>query len=173
MKEEAMDGGTNRWFGIASAVLLALGGCSGNGAQGKEKSMVRGMTPLPSILVFACDDGETYEVHSHPFGNSRSRFSLTLPRDRICRLWIKSEGKPLHSVLFYDYRGNLSSLIYLKSPRVDLGKIGVRRGELVAVNNDDLLLVANDEETAQAVTPARTLYFGKAVREARRFGSGS
>jgi len=134
--------------GLIAGVLLTSGCGSDTGRKGEEKSMVRGSTPLPSVLIFACDNGESYETRSQPYGTQEARFSLTLPREAVCRLWVKPGGAMLRSVTFSDWRGNLSSIIYLKTSRIDLGKIRTDACDALAtIRNDDVLLVAGGGES--------------------------
>jgi len=140
-----------RWImalGLAGLTLMTAA-CDGSKEHTiKESSMVRGTTAFPSVLLFSCDDGNTYETRSRSYGGSAYRFSLSLPRDSVCRLWIKREGSSLRPVTFRDYRGNLSPLIYLKDPRVDLGDLSVdRENSLVRIVNDDVMLVASSDKT--------------------------
>jgi hypothetical protein len=169
-----MHGGKKWWIGFGVAALLALSGCSDGTAKEKERSMVRGTTPLPATLLFTCDDGANYETRSRPYGDSQARFSLSLPREAVCQLWIKRGLQPLRRIVFHDDRGNLSSLIYLKNARIDLGRIRENRHDAVAaVTNDDILLVAGDEPLSETTrTPERVLYFGELDRE-REAASGS
>jgi hypothetical protein len=134
--------------GLITGVLLTSGCGSDTSRKAEEKSMVRGSTPLPSVVIFACDNGESYETRSQPYGTQEARFSLTLPRESVCRLWVKPGGAMLRSVTFSDWRGNLSSIIYLKSSRIDLGKIRTDACDALAtIQNDDVLLVANRGES--------------------------
>ncbi len=169
-----MHGGMKWWIGFGVAALLALSGCSDGAAKEKERSMVRGTTPLPATLLFTCDDGTNYETRSRPYGDSRAHFSLSLPREAVCQLWIKRGLQPLRRVVFHDDRGNLSSLVYLKNARIDLGRIREHRHDAVAaVTNDDILLVAGDESHSETTrTPKRVRYFGELNRE-REAVSGS
>jgi hypothetical protein len=154
-----------RWL-IAAGVMgmaLMIGGCdTAKRDGGGESSMVRGSTSLPSVLLFACDDGKAYETRSRSYGRSACRFSLSLPRDSVCRLWIKREGSVLRHVTFRDYRGNRSPLIYLKDPRIDLGNISVgQHDSLVQIVNDDVMLVASGERPDTFPNPATVLCLGK------------
>lgn len=169
-----MHGVMKWWIGFGVAALLALSGCSDGAAKEKERSMVRGTTPLPATLLFTCDDGTNYETRSRPYGDSRAHFSLSLPREAVCQLWIKRGLQPLRRVVFHDDRGNLSSLVYLKNARIDLGRIREHRHDAVAaVTNDDILLVAGDESHSETTrTPKRVRYFGELDRE-REAVSGS
>jgi hypothetical protein len=162
-----MHGGKIWWIGFGVAALLALSGCSDGTAKAKERSMVRGTTPLPAALLFTCDDGASYETRSRPYGDSLAHFSLSLPREAVCQLWIKRGLQPLRRVVFHDDRGNLSSLVYLKNARIDLGRIREHRHDAVAaVTNDDILLVAGDERIPETTrTPERLRYFGELDRE--------
>jgi len=169
-----MHGVMKWWIGFGVAALLALSGCSDGAAKEKERSMVRGTTPLPATLLFTCDDGTNYETRSRPYGDSRAHFSLSLPREAVCQLWIKRGLQPLRRVVFHDDRGNLSSFVYLKNARIDLGRIREHRHDAVAaVTNDDILLVAGDESHSETTrTPKRVRYFGELNRE-REAVSGS
>jgi hypothetical protein len=147
--------------GTIAGVLL-LNGCGGDpGKKEEEKSMVRGSTPVPSVLLFSCDNGENYETRSRPYGTLEARFSLTLPRESICRLWVKPGGAMLRSVTFGDWRGNLSSIIYLKTSRIDLGRIRTDACDALAtIRNDDVLLVAGGEESPEGEEePSRFVEF--------------
>ena len=154
-----------RWLFAAGVmgVALMLSGCdSTKRDKGGESSMVRGSTSLPSVLLFACDDGRAYETRSRSYGGSTCRFSLSLPQDSVCRLWIKREGSVLRHVTFRDYRGNRSPLIYLKDPRIDLGNISVGQNDsLVQIVNDDVMLVSYSDEAEPSESPAVELCFGK------------
>jgi hypothetical protein len=147
--------------GLIAGVLLTNGCGSDGGRKGEEKSMVRGSTPLPSVLIFACDNGENYETRSQPYGTQEARFSLTLPRESVCRLWVKPGGAMLRSVTFSDWRGDLSSIIYLKTSRIDLGRIRTDACDALAtIQNDDVLLVANRGENLDGEeAPSRFVEF--------------
>jgi hypothetical protein len=147
--------------GLIAGILLTSGCGSDTGRKGEEKSMVRGSTPLPSVLIFACDNGENYETRSQPYGTQEARFSLTLPRESVCRLWVKPGGAMLRSVTFSDWRGNLSSIIYLKTSRIDLGRIRTDACDALAtIQNDDVLLVANRGENLDVEeAPSRFVEF--------------
>ena len=154
-----------RWRAVSGLALMALMMTACNNAGDhtpKETSMVRGSTSLPSVILFVCDDGKAYETRSRSYGGSACRFSLSLPRDSVCRLWIKREGSTLRHVTFRDYRGNRSPLIYLKNPRIDLGKLSVRKNNsLVQIVNDDVMLVASGDKADPSAHSAVELYLGK------------
>ena len=158
-----------RWIvttGITGAMLMTAGCTSSDQTRNEGVAMVRGSTSHPATLLFTCDDGKSYETRSRAYGGSAHHFSISLPRDAICRLWIKREGSTFRHVTFKDYRGNLSPLVYLKDPRIDLGEISVgQRDSLVMNVNDDVMLVAS-KETTPGKTPStqQSVYLGKMDR---------
>ena len=129
---------------IFAAILLTLG-CNRDAVSSLEVgTMVRGETSLASKLTFVCDDGKSYDTSSRSYGGGAARFSLTLPREAICHLWLKPTDSGMIRVTFRDRSGEHSPLIYLKSSRIDLGKILIQlsSGQAESTVNDDVLLVA-------------------------------
>ena len=122
--------------------------------------MVRGTTSHAAALLFTCDDGKAYEVQSQSYGASGHHFSLTLPREAICRLWIKREGSTFRHVTFKDHWDNLSPLIYLKDPRIDLGHLSVgQRNTLVKTVEGGVMLVASSESRESSRQSPHSLSF--------------
>jgi len=116
-------------------------------------SMVRGTTEKEATLTFLCDDGGRYRTQSRSYGIGRPHFSLTLPRDQICRLLIMPRGSAFPTmVTFRDHRDNQSPLLYLKSSRIDLGFIrDFTQRPYTTLNHDDALLASvNSDATRQA-----------------------
>ena len=131
-------------------ILLSLGIEAGSFPA--AHSIVRGATQMEATLTFLCDDGGRYTTQSRSYGLSRPRFSLTLPRDRICRLLIRPRGSSLPSLVrFRDHRGNRSPLIYLKAPRIDLGTIrSLPQGPFSFLPGDEAMLAAVDDPPPNA-----------------------
>ena len=149
----------NRLSLILGAIVLGvgLGGCDNTAAasspiESTDKTVLRGETTLPADLIFTCDDGKVYEIRSQIYGGGKARFSLSVPQGSVCRLWVSDSTRGTRPVTFNDYRGNLGSLVYLRSNQVDLGLIrfvknGATRTPLVSIENNDLqLMVAEGEE---------------------------
>ena len=147
----------NRLSLILGTIVLGigLGGCDNNVAtspgESMDKTVVRGETALPSDLIFTCDDGKIYEIHSEIYGGGNAHFSLSVPQGSVCRLWISDRRRGTRPVNFHDYRGNLSSLIYFRSNQADLGLIrfvqtGNTRTPLVSIENNDLQLMVSEGE---------------------------
>ncbi|WP_456393442.1 hypothetical protein [Nitratifractor sp.] len=129
---------------ILAATLLILGCDRDDVATVEVGTMVRGATTEASKLIFICDDGESYETSSRSYGGGWARFSLTLPREAVCHLWVKPSDSGMIRVTFRDRSGERSPLIYLKSSRIDLGKIRtlIPDDRAESTVNDDVLLVA-------------------------------
>jgi len=149
----------NRLSLILGAIILGMGlsGCDDTVAAASpsistDKTVLRGETPLPTDLILTCDDGKVYEIRSQIYGGGKARFSLSVPQGSVCRLWVSDRMRGTRPVTFNDYRGNLGSLVYLRSNQVDLGLIrfvknGAIRTPLVSIENNDLqLMVAEGEE---------------------------
>ena len=119
---------------------------------GKDRTILQGSTPTPSSLLLTCDDGKVYEAASQVYGVGRARFTLSLPQGSVCRLWISDPRRGMRPVTFHDYRGNLSTLVYLRGNQIDLGRIHLARNhtatlQTVNVENNDLqLMVSGGEE---------------------------
>jgi len=152
----------NRLSLILGAIVLGmgLGGCDNNVATSPststDKTVVRGETAFPSNLILTCDDGMVYEVQSRIYGGGKARFSLSVPQGSVCRLWVSDPRRGTRPVTFHDYRGNLGSLVYLRSNQADLGLIRfIRTGNntrapLASIETNDLqLMVAGGEEVLQ------------------------
>ncbi|ADV46702.1 hypothetical protein [Nitratifractor salsuginis] len=119
--------------------------------SGPDRTTLQGSTPHPVSLLLTCDDGRSYETSSQVPGVGRARFSLSLPRDLACRLWISDPRRGMRPVTFSDYRGNLSTLVYLRGSQIDLGAIrfsgnGADDRPVVTVDNNDLQLMASGVE---------------------------
>ena len=149
----------NRLSLILGAIVLGIGmgGCDNTAAassptESTDKTVLRGETALPSDLIFTCDNGKVYEIRSEIYGGGKARFSLSVPQGSVCRLWVSDRTRGTRPVTFSDYRGNLGSLVYLRSNQVDLGLIrfvrnGSIRTPIVSIENNDLqLMVAEGEE---------------------------
>ncbi|WP_292655463.1 hypothetical protein [Nitratifractor sp.] len=135
---------------------MILNGCQETSTlssiEAKEKAVVSGETASPTTLLFTCDEGRSYEIRSHAYGGGKARFTLSIPQESVCRLWVSDSRRGTRPVTFNDYRGNLGSLIYLRSGQVDIGLIrfvkeGATRTPHVSIENNDLqLMVAEGEE---------------------------
>jgi len=149
---------TGRSMILAATILIF--GCDRNEVATVEVgTMVRGATSEASKLTFICDDGKSYETSSRSYGGGPARFSLTLPREAICHLWLKPTDSGMIRVTFRDRSGERSPLIYLKSSRIDLGKIQtlLPNGQAESIVNDDVLLVALEpDESARRVGTSLT-----------------
>jgi hypothetical protein len=123
---------------------------------GQDRTILQGSTPSPASLMLTCDDGKVYEAASQVYGVGRARFTLSLPQGSVCRLWISDPRRGTRPVTFYDYRGNLSTLIYLRGSQIYLGRISLSRSDsatlpTVTVESNDLqLMVAGGEEELEA-----------------------
>jgi hypothetical protein len=160
LSREIIEGESMRVSALLGIVIVGMAavGCQESATNMKEvssrdRSTLQGSTPRPVTLLLTCDDGRSYETSSQVPGAGPARFSLSLPQDLACRLWISDPHRGMRPVTFSDYRGNLSTLVYLRGSLIDLGEIrlwGNGNGDrpIVTVDNNDLQLMAAGDEAA-------------------------
>jgi hypothetical protein len=147
-------------LGITGGILMSSGCNITRSHSGHETGIVRGTTSHPATLLFTCDDGRAYETHSRSYGGAVYHFSLTLPRHAVCRLWIRREGSTFRYVTFRNGGKNLSPLLFLKDPQVDLGHLSIgQKDSLITPVGDDVLLAASSGQSAAPRKTARSLCF--------------
>jgi len=146
-----------------AAALLSVGSNARDSEPSPQKSLVRGGTEKEAKLTFLCDDGGRYSALSRGYGITPPRFSLTLPRNALCRVLITPRGSSFPSMVYFrDHRDNRSPLIYLKSARIDLGTIrDLSARPYATLTRDDAMLAV----VKKAASPEKDdLRLGKADR---------